>query len=239
MRQPPRSTDFLGYVGSRDIHDGRIVAIDQFERGLAVRIQTHEGRTWVIEFAGVAEVEVVQAEGMLLYALAEFRADPPLRRFEFAPWDEPDDETKMARLSVLAAGFTVRDALEGAAGDQIASYLRSLDGPDGENARHSLIEIGPAVIRDLEAAFKVAETDRARQAIVHVAWQVGSRESLPLLQDALEDAHDRVWKEALDGLVTIGGSEAIAIVRQAGKRTTADKRHWLDEAIQQMTENLS
>ena len=67
MRQPPRSTDFLAYVGSRDIHDGRI---------------------------------------------SEFRTDPPLRRFEFAPWDEP-------------------------------------------------IELGPAVIPDLEAAFKVAEGSEA------------------------------------------------------------------------------
>ncbi len=109
MQQPPRADDFVAYVGRRDLHDGRILTITRSERAIAVLVQTSERRTCEIEFTGVVEVDAVRAEGMLLYALAEFRADPPYRRFEFAPWDDPVDETDIARLSILATGFTLHD----------------------------------------------------------------------------------------------------------------------------------
>ena len=123
--------------------------------------------------------------------------------------------------------------------DQVAYHLQSLSGPDCENASHRLIELGPAVIPHLESAFTMAVDARMRQAMVNIAWQTHSRLSLPLLQHALADAHDQVWKEALDGLVAIGGPEALEIVRQARERTTGDQRQWLEEAIQQTAERLS
>jgi hypothetical protein len=122
--------------------------------------------------------------------------------------------------------------------DQVASYLQSLSGPDCENSCHRLIELGPAVIPYLEREFKIALDARARQAMVKIAWQTQSRQSLPLLQNALEDAHDHVRKEALDGFVSLGGREALEIVRQMRGRTAGDKVQWLDEAIQQITETL-
>src|SRR5262249_41615809 len=102
--------------------------------------------------------------------------------------------------------------------DRVAYYLQSLSGPDDENACHRLIELGPAVIPYLESKFKIALDARTRQAMVKIAWQSQSRQSLPLLQDVLEDAHDHVWKEALDGLVSIGGPEALEMVRQVRGR---------------------
>jgi hypothetical protein len=125
-------------------------------------------------------------------------------------------------------------------GERVAYYLQLLARPDceTEDAWHRLIELGPGVIPYLERAFTAAVDVRTRQALTNIAWQTRSRQCLPFLQKALEDAHDHVWKEALDGLVSIGGQEAIEIVRQARGRTVGDKAEWLDEAVHQITENL-
>jgi hypothetical protein len=120
--------------------------------------------------------------------------------------------------------------------DQVAAYLHALSGPDVENAYHSLIELGPAVIPYLESTFKTAVDARTRQTLLRIAWRTQSRQSLPLLRQAVEDGHDQVWREALDGLVALGGPEALEIARQARGRAAGDKRQWFDEAVQQMAE---
>ena len=52
--------------------------------------------------------------------------------------------------------------------------------------------------------------------------------------DEVADAEARVWKEALDGLVAIGGSDALDAIRQARDRAKGKKAEWLDEAIGQI-----
>lgn len=120
--------------------------------------------------------------------------------------------------------------------DQIAHYLQSLSGPDFDAAYHRLIEVGPEVMPYLERAFKNTVDAPTRQTLVKIAWNTRAQRSLLLLQEALEDGHDQVWKEALDGLVALGGQEALAIAIQVRGRTTHDRLPWIDEAIQQMGE---
>ena len=45
-------------------------------------------KMFVAQFAGVRAVRANNPEGMMLYALSEFKSDPPLRRFVFANWDD-------------------------------------------------------------------------------------------------------------------------------------------------------
>jgi hypothetical protein len=40
---------------------------------------------------------------MMLYALSELHAEPPLRRFSFANWDDADE----AFLEIEAEGFSI------------------------------------------------------------------------------------------------------------------------------------
>src|SRR5262245_52112746 len=51
-----------------------------------------------------------------------------------------------------------------------------------------------------------------------------------MLGGALQDADDRVWKEALDGLVTLGGVEAERVLRDTRASLTGEKerakREW-------------
>jgi hypothetical protein len=58
----------------------------------------------------------------------------------------------------------------------------------------------------------------------------------------LNDPNEEVWKDALDGIVTIGGGEATAILNHA--RVTAEKASflekisWIDEALGQIRANI-
>ncbi|MBW3543034.1 MAG: hypothetical protein KY476_22470 [Planctomycetes bacterium] len=104
-------SDFIGYVGPADIHDGTIEAVEVRDDLMIVRIRPLEGERFSLCFSGVENIRSQQPEGMLLYALAEMMFEPPLRRFVFANWDAADQ----ASLEVVARDFTVvlgRDHLE-------------------------------------------------------------------------------------------------------------------------------
>ena len=62
------------------------------------------GSRFEIGFSGVASITQHRAVGMMLYALAEMSADPPLRRFVFTNWDDEGD----ARLELVALDINCR-----------------------------------------------------------------------------------------------------------------------------------
>jgi hypothetical protein len=55
----------------------------------------------------------------------------------------------------------------------------------------------------------------------------------------LNDTEPSVWKEALDGLVTLGGPTALDVICQGRGRTNAEKAEWLDEAIAQIIDAIN
>jgi hypothetical protein len=100
---PPSS--FIAYVGDPDFHDGAILSVEQHGRGVRVRVQGASGKVYAVDFSGVGAVRAHRSAGMTLYALSELRAEPPLRRFVFANWDDDGD----AQLEVDAASFAVHE----------------------------------------------------------------------------------------------------------------------------------
>jgi hypothetical protein len=93
----------VSYVGDPDFHDGSILAIERQDGLVRVRVRGASGRVFVVTFGDVLAVRANCAEGMMLYALTELRAEPPLRRFVFANWN---DDSK-ACLEVEAASISV------------------------------------------------------------------------------------------------------------------------------------
>jgi hypothetical protein len=69
-----------------------------------VIVQGGSGSQFEIGFSGVASITEDRAEGMMLYALAEMKAHPPLRRFVFTNWDDEGD----ARLELVALDINCR-----------------------------------------------------------------------------------------------------------------------------------
>jgi hypothetical protein len=95
---------FLRYVGDPDFHDGQVLGVDQADQSLIVQIQGGSGRVFRVEFGRVVGIRANRPIGMLLYALSEFAAEPPLRRFAFANGDEESDSV----LEVEAESISVR-----------------------------------------------------------------------------------------------------------------------------------
>ena len=102
------SEGFVAYQGDHDIHDGQVASVEHTGDVVRVVIDAANGRRLLIEFSEVSSVKQESAEGMTLYALSEFVAPAPLRRFVFANWDEAAG----AKLEVLARGFHCREMPE-------------------------------------------------------------------------------------------------------------------------------
>ena len=98
------STDFVGYVGLPDFHDGVVLRVSVQGKTAEVVVEGYSGREHVVVFEGVHAVKMNQPEGMLLYSLSEMRAAPPLREFVFTN----NEEDHPGYLSILATDFSVR-----------------------------------------------------------------------------------------------------------------------------------
>jgi HEAT repeat protein len=111
---------------------------------------------------------------------------------------------------------------------------------DDENAFFALIEAPDSVKPFLVTAFR-SEPDAARRmSILKILWQLRDPTTIPVLAEGLRDPSPRVWKEALDGLVALGGPECIAAIKAAGSRHFDCEedancfRAFLDEALAQL-----
>ncbi len=70
--------------------------------------------------------------------------------------------------------------------------------------------------------------------IVEAIWQHRRPSTMTFLADALRDSGSIVWKQALDGLVTLASSEPIQVLRSAMEEgTDIERRAWIEEAIAQ------
>lgn len=118
--------------------------------------------------------------------------------------------------------------------DVTRRHIAALRGAGWENAYHRLIEIGSDGSALLAEAFKGEHEPGLRLLLLRVLWQTRSLDALPCLLQALEDDAQSVWKEALDGLVALGGPRAIEGLRAVRIGTDPEKAEWIDEAIAQI-----
>jgi HEAT repeat protein len=126
----------------------------------------------------------------------------------------------------------------------IEHYLREWDSSGWAAAYHSLIELGPPVLPQLQARFAESGDSRFRAALVELAFHLHSPDTLPLFATALRGPEARVWKAALDGLVDLASPAAAALLEEAlgwtppGRTNATDWTSWLDEALQQVREAI-
>lgn len=125
--------------------------------------------------------------------------------------------------------------------EQFDYYLARRRCGDSDNAVMSLIELGSSVLPLLERAFSTEVDPQVREDLVHVAWQTRVPAALTMLTSAMDDPEPRVWKEAIDGLVTLGTTEAAdtlrhAKVRNPNRRTCGHHSfsEWIDDALAQI-----
>jgi hypothetical protein len=124
-------------------------------------------------------------------------------------------------------------------------YLANLQDGGDEAMFFNLKDLGRSALPRLMDEAQKPENRPNRAFLVHVIWQMRDPSSVDFLGACLADPDANVWKEALDGLVTIGGPAATSwIVRTRGELrqgTVASdmKDEWLVEALDQMRDRQS
>jgi hypothetical protein len=105
-----------------------------------------------------------------------------------------------------------------------------------ENAYHTLIEANDDIVPALIEQFASAGNGERRAKIVEVIWQHRHPTTVSFLASTLSDPHPDVWKQALDGLVTIGGTQSLNALNDHLDRIPQDDGRfaWIIEAIDQI-----
>jgi hypothetical protein len=229
-------------AGVHEIHDSRLLILDL--QGLAFEALGPEGTRWRskrLSWDGFKNVVVsrdaITGEG----CLGDFWAEFTLDLHTGAATGGADVSADAAANELLNSGesdrpenLSAREDLK----DEVERLLSELHGPRSEDALCSLTGI-PEALPLVEEAFTRASDGARRADIVHCMWQFRNPEALPTLALALHDADDRVWKESLDGLVTLGGAASLLVLEGELNRTVpAVKREWIEEAIGQIRDGV-
>jgi len=123
--------------------------------------------------------------------------------------------------------------------EKIRTYLEDFKKDDSQNAFCALTNLPHDVLPELIATFKKEQEKRVRVFLVETIWQHRQQSVIPFLAEVLHDPDPDVWKEALDGLVTLASPQAVEAHRSAKQRQFKDDkdaqefREWIDEAIEQ------
>ena len=113
----------------------------------------------------------------------------------------------------------------------IADYLALHRSGKSEDAFHGLTDHGVELVPGLIEAYEATDSTDTRAFLLHVVSYLRSPDSGQFLRHALRRPEPEIWKRALDGLVSIRGTEHLEHVLTS----THDepKRSWIVEAISQ------
>jgi len=89
------------YIGSPEIHDGKIISLIKENDNLVVNIQSYEGKNFVIKFINIKEIKSNNPENMVLYGLVKENFKENLKKYIFSNWDEDGNQF----LEIIAEGY--------------------------------------------------------------------------------------------------------------------------------------
>jgi HEAT repeat protein len=118
----------------------------------------------------------------------------------------------------------------------VDDYVSELSGPEADEAWHSLVEAGPAALPHVVDAFDAASDASVKVTLVQIIAEYRSADAVPFLTGCLQNGDPRIWKTALDGLVSLGEPAALDGLTQARDIATREEREWIDEAIAQIND---
>ena len=124
--------------------------------------------------------------------------------------------------------------------EYVAHYLERLRNGEAEVAFFALIEARPSIVETLIRELDRGENRLIRADIVRCVWQHRLPETVGLLGSLLHDSEGMVAREALDGLVAIGGDKVRETLLEHRKRLAIESANrlitvdWLDEALEQL-----
>jgi hypothetical protein len=123
---------------------------------------------------------------------------------------------------------------------QITDYIERFRRGDRDGAFFSLLEMEHGILPQLMEVFRHELDGRVREFLVEVIWQHRQPSVIPFLGEALHDSEPLVWRQALDGLVTMASPASLETLRNVRPRQQiGELRLWLDEAIYQVESEIS
>jgi hypothetical protein len=128
------------------------------------------------------------------------------------------------------------DAVNETLSRAVSSYLDTARAGNYETALFGLIDLGPAIMPVLQRSYALEVIPGLRSLVVEAAWQMRVPSAVGLLASALDDPCADVWKQALDGLVTLSLPEVRPILEAAATAAAEpERRAWIAEAITQLS----
>ena len=114
-------------------------------------------------------------------------------------------------------------------------YIEMARSGDGDEAFHGLRELAADTIPALQETYRSEPDPTVRAVLVRAIWEHRDPSVIDFLAEAVRDRDPAVWKEALDGLVTLASPEAErALEMTIGSDCDAKRRDWIFEAIGQI-----
>jgi hypothetical protein len=123
---------------------------------------------------------------------------------------------------------------------QIEKCIQKYEQGKREHAFHSLTKADDDILPELIDAFNNESKAEIQAFLVQVIWQHREPSIIPFLGSLLSSSGPLIWKEALDGLVTLASPEALEALISARSRNfprkqdTEEFQEWLEEAIEQV-----
>ncbi|MFO1457763.1 MAG: HEAT repeat domain-containing protein [Verrucomicrobiota bacterium] len=123
----------------------------------------------------------------------------------------------------------------------VQEFLGKFRKGDRDAAFFGLLELDRRFLPELMSLFPSERDAQVRAFLVEILWQHRQASIIPFLEDALQDPAPEVWKEALNGLVTLASPAVLGVLRRAKSRRSDSNEflRWVDEAIDQVDAVLS
>ncbi len=118
-------------------------------------------------------------------------------------------------------------------------YIEKARSGNGDAAFHGLRELDANTIPAIQEAYRSEPDPTVRALFVRAIWEHRDPSVIDFLAEAVGDPHPAVWKEALDGLVTLASPEAQSVLEAIiGSDRDAERRDWIGEAIGQIRDAI-
>lgn len=118
--------------------------------------------------------------------------------------------------------------------EKVQHYVSELTRTHSSEAWYALVEMGPAALPHVVQAFEAASDRSVAVDLIRVMNEYRTLAALPFLANLLRAGDPDIWKTALDGIVTVGGSSAAERLREIRETLSPEKQQWIDEALEQI-----
>ncbi|HEY2154403.1 MAG TPA: HEAT repeat domain-containing protein [Isosphaeraceae bacterium] len=118
-------------------------------------------------------------------------------------------------------------------------YVEMARSGDLGGAFHGLRQLDASTIPVVQDAYRSEADPAVRAVLVHSIWEHRDPSAIRFLAEAVRDHDPAVWKEALDGLVSLASPEAERVLNLVICSHDDARRAWIEEAIGQIRDALT